>query len=111
MTISIKLGYGNINQRGYEPPRLFLETRGHCLSDHDNKTQALVMFSHAYDLMPKAAGKLANIEHTLQGEIKKYGYAIPNHRLKHPTDFLPKGLSDLRPPQIIPNTPISNNTN
>ncbi|MBI9018054.1 MAG: hypothetical protein JEZ07_12430 [Phycisphaerae bacterium] len=88
---------------------LFLETRGHCLSDHDNKTQALVMFSHAYDLMPKAAGKLANIEYTLQGEIKKFGYASPNRRLKHPTNFLPKGLPDLRPPQVTPTRQRQNN--
>ncbi|MBI9018057.1 MAG: hypothetical protein JEZ07_12445 [Phycisphaerae bacterium] len=49
-----------------------------------------------------AVGKLANIEHTLQGEIEKFGYAIPNRRLKQPTNFLPKGLPDLRPPQVMP---------
>jgi len=51
---------------------LFLETRGHCLFDEGKISDALVMYSYAYKLMPDSISRLANIDMVLRHEIKKF---------------------------------------
>jgi len=51
---------------------LFLEVRGHCLYDEGKTVEAMVMYAHAYQLMPDSMPRLANIEQVLNCEINKF---------------------------------------
>ena len=51
---------------------LFLDTRGHCLLDSGNITEALMCYAQAYLLMPDAPDLLAHLNQAVQQEYDKF---------------------------------------